>query len=169
MGQETTFGSWIPSYAVLRGFSSKEHATFYSSMYWISITFFRFAFVLIPGKVVSKIYALTFIGVTTAIISPFLIYHVNSEVGLIGGAIFFGLSNSALFPLLLSLAPEFGLAVSATESSYFMLFSSLGEGMISVGTGYLMNFFTYEMLFITMGLMNFIALCNHWYTCRILK
>lgn len=105
VGQEATFGSWVPSYAVLRGFSSKEHATFYSSMYWISITFFRFAFVLIPGRVILKIYALTFIGAATAIISPILIYYVNSEVGLVGASIFFGLSNSALFPLLLSLAP----------------------------------------------------------------
>ena len=87
----------------MRNFSSKEHATSYSSIYWFSITFFRFAFLFAPGKIKQKIYALVIVGVFCSIFSVVLIYFVNPELGLVFGSIIFGMSNSALFPLLLSL------------------------------------------------------------------
>lgn len=71
----------------------------------MSITLFRFVFAFLPGKVVAKIYALTMIGVSCSILAPFIIFNVDSEIGLIFASIIFGLSNSALFPLLLSLPP----------------------------------------------------------------
>ena len=102
VGQEASYGSWIPSFAVMRGYSSKEHATFYSSLYWFSITFFRFAFLFLPGTIKQKIYWLVGGGIAVSFIS-LLFIQLDSELGLNFGSFAFGLCNSVLFPLLLSL------------------------------------------------------------------
>ena len=73
----------------------------YSSVYWISITFFRFALAFVDGKSSKKIEILIAIGVVQAFVSYFIIYHINAEMGLVMSAIIFGLSNSVVFPLLL--------------------------------------------------------------------
>jgi fucose permease len=105
VGQETSYGGWISSYTVLYGFSTKEHATFYSSLYWISITFFRFALAVVPGPPSAKVRNLAIIGILTTFLSVILIFHVHVEFGLIFTSILYGLTDSVLFPLLLTV-PE---------------------------------------------------------------
>ena len=129
---------WISSYAVLEGFSTKEHATMYSSLYWVSITFFRFAFAFVPGKPSLKIYILLGAATFQTFLSTILIYHVSPEIGLIATAIIFGLSNSVLFPLLLIVPDEFNLGVTPSQNSNFLLFAALGEGTLAVLVGELM-------------------------------
>ena len=50
-----------------------------------------------------------------------------------------------------------------------MLSGSVGEGTISVGTGYMMKFIVYEMIFFMMLAVNLIALINHYKILKILK
>lgn len=78
VGQEAAFGGWISSYTVLHNLSSKEHATFYSSLYWISITFFRFAFAVLKGSPTRKVQILALVGVVNSVISYLITFHVNS-------------------------------------------------------------------------------------------
>ena len=101
VGQECTYGGWVSSYSVLQGFSSKQHATLYSSVYWISITFFRFCLAFVHGKASKKINVLFMVAILQTFLSLFIIYRVDAEVGLIVSSIIFGLSNSVMFPLLL--------------------------------------------------------------------
>jgi fucose permease len=54
VGQEAGFAGWVSPYAVLQNFSNKEHATMYSSMYWISITISRFVLASVKGSDAKK-------------------------------------------------------------------------------------------------------------------
>ena len=78
VGQECTFGGWISSYSVLEGFSTKGHATVYSSAYWISITFFRLVLAFVHGKASKKVTILLTVAVIQTFISLGTIFHVNS-------------------------------------------------------------------------------------------
>lgn len=77
VGQQSSYGGWISSYAVMWGFSTKEHAIFYSSVYWISLTLFRFVLALVPGPPSAKLRNLGIIGIFTSFIGVFLIFHVH--------------------------------------------------------------------------------------------
>ena len=50
IGQEVSYGGWVASYAVMNGYSTKEVATIYSSIYYLTITAFRFIFAFLPGS-----------------------------------------------------------------------------------------------------------------------
>ena len=101
VGQYTTYGGWAASYAVLKGFSAKEHVAVYTSLFWTSITLFRFVFAFIGGSASSKVYSLTILAILQAFLSLFLINTVNAEKGMLVSSLVFGLTNSVLFPLLL--------------------------------------------------------------------
>ena len=78
IGQECSFSGWIPSFAVMNGYSTKEHATMYSSLYWIAVTAFRFIFPLIKGKASTKLLALYFLATVSSLVSLGIInvgYH----------------------------------------------------------------------------------------------
>lgn len=105
IGQECAYGGWVSSFAVLEGFSSKEHATAYSSIYWISITFFRFALAMVRGSPSQKVQIFALIGVVTSVGSYWVIYFVQPEVGLVLMSVFYGLGNSALYAPFLTI-PE---------------------------------------------------------------
>ena len=77
----------------------------HSSLYWISITFFRFALAVVPGPPSAKVRNLAIIGILTTFLSVILIFHVHVEFGLIFTSILYGLTDSVLFPLLLTV-PE---------------------------------------------------------------
>lgn len=72
-------------------------------MYWISITFFRFILTFVQGSASWKIKYSGYVGVISTLISYILIFHVNSEIGLISMSVMYGLANSTLFPLLLTI------------------------------------------------------------------
>lgn len=78
MGQEIAYGAWVSSYSVLNKFSTKEHANFYSSLYWISITFFRLTLAFVPGPSSKKIEILASIGIVGSFASYFAIWHIDS-------------------------------------------------------------------------------------------
>lgn len=81
----------------------------------------------------------------------------------------FGLSNSALFPLLLILPDQFHLGVTPGQNSNFMLLASIGDGTMTVLVGSLMKTFSYNWFLYSMGLINFLALIMHHVTLKHLE
>lgn len=145
-GQSISYSGWISSYAVLNGFSTKEHATFYNSLYWVSITIFRMTLAFYRSSSSSKIKYLALVGVGSSFISQFLIWNVSSEVGIIFMTLTYGLCASVLFPLLLTIPEEFGYKLRVEDSSFFIIWAALGEGLLAVVTGKIMDFFSYDWL-----------------------
>lgn len=103
VGQESSFASWISSYAVLKGFSTKEGATVYSSIYWIAITVSRFILPFIEGKSSKKLFFLYTMAIFSSILSLIFVYGLNPKVGMTLGAFLMGISNSVIFPQTLTL------------------------------------------------------------------
>ena len=95
------------------------------------------------------IYAFFFAGIITLI----LIYFGYKNMACITSAFCFGICLSSLFPLLLAIPNEYNLDVSPSQGATFMLWMSLGEGTLATVTGYLMAWFSNNMLFVSMIIM----------------
>jgi hypothetical protein len=77
----------------------------YSSVYWISITASRFVLAAVKGSDVWKLEILALVGVVNSGVSYVLIFMVNSEFGLIFMSVFYGVANSSMYALQLTI-PE---------------------------------------------------------------
>lgn len=77
VGQESTYGGWVSSYAVMNEYSTKESATKYSSIYWIACTVFRFAFPFVKGSGTVKLIALYIIAVASCFAGLFVIHQIS--------------------------------------------------------------------------------------------
>lgn len=71
-------------------------------------------------------------------------------------SIMYGLCNSALFPLLLTVPEEFGFKLTMNETSTFIIWSFLGEGCLAVGVGKMMGLISYNWLIYSMLVMDLI-------------
>lgn len=74
-----------------------------------------------------------------------------------------GMFFSIVFPLLLSTPKEFGIDLHPSDNSNFVIAASLGEGIIAVLTGYLMDWFGSDMLFYSVLGVRLIVLVGHFY------
>lgn len=108
VGQEAAYAAWISSYVVLNNFSTKEHAIFYSGVYWVSITVFRFVLTLLRGRASVKVRYFGIMGIGIGLVCLFLIYHVDTEFGLLSMSVMYGFAHSVIIPLLLTIPQEFG-------------------------------------------------------------
>ena len=109
---------------------------------------------LVQGTASKKIRYLGYIGVVSTAVSYLLIFHVNSETGLVSMSILYGLCNSVLFPLLLTIPEEFGYKLSIHESTTFLIWAAIGDGCVGVVVGKMMGWFSYNWLLYSIGLMN---------------
>ncbi len=50
IGQDVSYSGWVASYAVLMNVSTKQVATYYSSIFWMFMTSFKFIFAFIKIK-----------------------------------------------------------------------------------------------------------------------
>ena len=163
VGEESAFGGWVSSYAVINGINSKESATLYGTIFWISITMFRFIFLFLPGKPSQKS-AWMYAGSIFMAVSSLVVLHaypLHGSAGLIYSSVGFGIFFSIVFPLLLSTPKEYEINLEPSDNSNFMIAASLGEGTIAVMTGYCMNFFGPDMLFYTILGVNLVVLAGH--------
>ena len=156
VGLETTFGGWISSYAVLNGFSSKQSATLYSSLFWVSITAFRIILAFLKNSSSKKIEILTYVGVIGSFLSYFFIWYVNPIFGIVFMSLIYGLCGSVMFPLLLTIPEEFGFKFSVSEGSTFITWASLGEGCLAVLVGKMMGWISHEMLIYSILVFNIV-------------
>lgn len=165
IGEESAFGGWVSSYAVINGIQNKEDATFYGSLFWIVITAFRFIFLLLPGTP-SKKSSWMYLGCVFVAISSLVFLHMYPQYGnfwIIYSSFGFGMFMSIVFPLLLSTPKEYGINLSPSDNSNFMIAASLGEGTIAVITGYCMDWFGPDMLFYTILAVNIVVLGGHYF------
>lgn len=103
VGQESAFGGWISSFAVMSGFSTKEGATVYSSMYWGFVTLFRFLLPFVEGKSSIKLLLLFTLAIVGSLFSLAILHTIDPIVGMALSGIFLGISNSIAFPQTLTL------------------------------------------------------------------
>ena len=164
IGEESAFGGWVSSYAVINGIQSKEDATFYGSIFWITITLFRFVFLILPGKPSTRSLAM-YIGSIFIAVTSILFLHVWPQLGnewILYSSIGFGIFFSIVFPLLLSTPKQFEINLRPSDNSNFMIAASLGEGTIAVFTGYCMDWFGADMLFYSILGVNIVILVGHF-------
>jgi hypothetical protein len=64
--------------------------------------------VFVSGSQTDKIKWLAITGIINSFISYFIIFQIHHESGLIFMSIVYGLCNSVIFPLLLTIPEEFG-------------------------------------------------------------
>lgn len=93
-------------------------------------------------------------GVVNSIVSYFVTFYINSELGLFMMAILYGLCNSSLYALLFTVPQEFGYRLKINYSVVFVFWSSLGEGTLAVGVGKFMGWFSYDWLIYGMFFMD---------------
>ncbi len=75
-------------------------------------------------------------------------------------AITFGMCNSSMFPLLFSIPTEYSLDVTASQGANFMIWAAMGEGVLSTLVGYMMAWFTNDMMFYSMFSIGFMFLIS---------
>lgn len=168
IGSTLTYGSWISSYAVLNNFATKERATSYSSLFWISITFFRFLMVAVPGSPSRKIIYLNAGSLLTVLLSYVVIFSINAELGLLFFSIIFGLCQWVLFPLLLTIPSEFGFKLTMTDSSTVFIFGSLGEGVVALLVGKTMELYGFNWFLIWFVVISVLRIVIVWINYRLM-
>ena len=99
-----TVSGWFPSYAVVAAHFDKKDATIITTIFWGTLTVFRFLSLFLPVKGSTKIKALLPSIILCGVFC--LILHLNKAYGaaVIFGAISFGICCSATYPLLLSVS-----------------------------------------------------------------
>jgi hypothetical protein len=108
------------------------------------------------------------IGVLNAIVSYFLIFTVNHEFGLIFMSLIFGIANSSMDALQLTIPEEFGYTITLKNAINFVIWASLGDGCLAGGIGKLMGWFSYNWLIYTMFIMDLIILLINKVNKRVL-
>ena len=111
------------------------------------MTLFRFILSFLPGLPSKKLFWLRLGAIICSITSLFLIMEVSGFIGVMFSSISLGIMFSVVFPLLLAMIEELGYKLTPSENSDFMICASLGEGVLAVFTGYLMDFFGINMLY----------------------
>lgn len=170
IGQEVTYGGWISSYAVLEHVATKEGATVYSSLFWTFMTLFRFILAFIMVKPSKKLKALIYLQlITTAVVIVMVEYLAMTEIAIYFASIMYGVSFSAMFGLFFVLPSEYGVEVTCEEGSSFLLYGQLGEGMISMIGGYLMSWFTPNMIWYSILMCGILLLWTSYKIVSVLS
>lgn len=103
-GEEIGFSGWISSYTVLLGAQTKEEATIINTIFWASITFFRFTLpMILQGAPHTKFYTLIKFELGTLIFSFICEKAGWIVLGAYTSALFLGFAFSAMYPLILAL------------------------------------------------------------------
>lgn len=163
LGAEVGFGGWISTYATITGASTKEEAAFCSGVFWVFITLGRMLAIpaatrfstnsqiqlLIYSCVLSVSTALVFVGLGLTRMAVYL------------GSAWFGLSMSAIYPLLMSLPTELKFKTTAEDTSRYVISGAIGESTIPVVFGLMMAALGSNMLFTLALIISVIFLGLH--------
>lgn len=99
VGVETSFGGWIPSFAVLTSVTDNAGATRFPSLFWVLLTMFRFLLAFAPGTSTRKLKILIEGIFYSGIVSLVVVYAGHIELACYLGAVLFGLTMSSVYPL----------------------------------------------------------------------
>lgn len=164
VGLESAYGGWISSYAVLTGIYSKEQATIFPSIYWVSITALRLGMAFIKMGSADKLKCLLNINITTSIISVILV----KAFGMISLACYFssvllGIAYSSMYPLILTLPTELNLDMLSSQTTKIITFAAMSEGILSMAVGYSMEMISIDWLFYSLGIITVL----YWVTMKM--
>lgn len=160
VGLEAIYGGWISSFAVLHNYADKQNATMFSSLFWVSITVFRFILVHAKGTNTMKLLILFGIGLVASFMSLVTMERVSAMAGLYGSAIAYGLSCSILYAVGLALPQDSGIVLADGQSSNFIMSSAFGEGALAVVAGQLMAMWGPDAMFYFLGLLCLAGILN---------
>jgi len=102
---------------------------------------------------VNKIRLLISAMVLSSVTVIVMIYSGYSSVLCYFSAVMFGFGLSGVYPLLFAAPSEYGYELTAKQTSGFMFWTSIGEGTTATIIGYMMEWFTNNVLFFMMFAM----------------
>ena len=109
-GIESTVSGWFPSYAVEAAGRTKSSATIFGTIFWGTNTLFRFINASLPSiKGGLKLNIMTTCIFLSSIACVIFNFFENHEMAVEVGSVLFGISCSAVYPLLIGIFKEFGI------------------------------------------------------------
>jgi FHS family glucose/mannose:H+ symporter-like MFS transporter len=132
IGIEVGYGGWLPTFAVVEAQFSKQSAGSCASIYWIFLSLGR-----LVAAFLSHLYRASY-QQERLMISCLSVAVLNGACYLLGypgisavvGSAAFGLSISAMYPLMLSCLAEQGVKLTTRELSLFVMLGALGESVV---------------------------------------
>ncbi len=125
VGGESSYGSWIYTYAFKLNFGTEVTAAYLTSAFWGAFTFGRLLGIWVSMRARSlTILALDFAGCIISI-GLILLFRESATVLWIG-TILFGLSQASIFPTFMTLAEE-RMYVTGTMAGWFLVGVGLGS------------------------------------------
>lgn len=155
VGMELTTTGWIPSYAVLNGACTKDEAAYYGTIYYMLVVVLRLGIPRVPTSSTNKIkFMLVSMVLSSLICLVYQLYEMYEQVAMFG-SIGFGVTVSAMYPLALVVAGEYGIGFQASQTANMMTASVLSSGLLTGLAGVLMRkdirFLIYSFFVISSG------------------
>lgn len=125
-------------------------AVHFSSTFWIAMTTFRFISSILPWKGAKKMIMLQAMLALSIVISIVLIKLDFVMAACYFSSLTFGMCFSPMFPLLMTVHTEYNLEMTPKQNANCQLATSFGIGSLVVLIGYLMAWFSSNMLFYTL-------------------
>ena len=153
IGMEYDYAGWISSYATMADIASKQQATIYPLLFWGVLTLSRFAWSMVAAPTTWKMArALQATGVVVAV-SIGLIAVGQAPLACYFSAVGFGVSMANLYPLVLSVCNEWGWRLNKHQANNIIAGGVVGEGVLTMLAGKMMEWFFLDMLFYCVLLM----------------
>lgn len=128
VGMEVGYGGWIATYATITEVATKEQAAYSSSIFWAAISLGRvlavpFA-VRYPTSLQLRI--LVYCSVATMLFCNFLVLIDWKMLVVYGCSALYGLSISAIYPLIMSMPTFLGFKLTAKNTSNYVVAGAMG-------------------------------------------
>jgi fucose permease len=150
VGAESGYAGWIPSYVLLEDITNSESkAAYLSAMFWAALTFGRI--VAIPAAIFLSATVMLRIQLLLSVITGLLcvtMLHMSYSIACFV-SYFAGFSLAAIFPVMMTIFGDYGYSVDANSTTMFMIGATLGESIVPICIGWLMNGISPFMLPVT--------------------
>ena len=142
------YANWIPTYAFKAHVANEDEASSLASIFWIVNTIARLILIYWDGSVEYRLRILLRILVACTLMVVVLqmmgMYLIVAYAGVISS----GMCLSAMYALFFSIAMGYGYGLSPSNTANFAMCASLGEGLLVMPMGYMMQFFGIEALIV---------------------
>jgi FHS family Na+ dependent glucose MFS transporter 1 len=160
VGFEVGYGGWISTYGSMSGVATKEQAAYCSSIFWCFRSIGRLLAVPFairyPTNIQFKI--LIYGCICSMLISNLLLLMNLTKLVIYGCSALYGLSMSAIYPLLISMPSYLKFRLSARNTSNYVLMGAFGESLMPVLLGYGISLIGPNTLFVASLVYAFILL-----------
>ena len=140
----------------MAGLSTKETATIYPTIFWVTMTTFRFLSALLPGTSSQKLGWFQRGIVTAGVLTLGLVWMGLGQVACYLSAVLFGMGIAPLYPLVFSLSSEFGRHLEEGQTTNITTAAMLAEGTMTMATGQLMQHVSVHMFYLCLAMMGLV-------------